>query len=295
VSASTAQLVQEVAVRLGYRVNPAARGLRTSGQQVVGVVVDDAAINLESNIAPALWWPRAVFALVNALGEHNIAVQLISAGQEVSVSSLPIDALITVERPGGHAVIPPGIPFGIPIFFGGDLIGDPRASAQVAPNYSTVTSLGLDHLVDAGSKSPGLLTIPARVSFAEHFETAYRTWCEQHDCEPRVSGENGGSIDRNIAILLEEGCDSVLAINNASVEIVSALTSRVRVPQDVKLLVVSEGLLEAQLRPTVSVVSLDGAAAGRAVASHVVSALETGRATDVEIVAKLIVGESTRR
>jgi DNA-binding LacI/PurR family transcriptional regulator len=93
--------------------------------------------------------------------------------------------------------------------------------------------------------------------------------------------------------LLAKGCDGILSLSNASAEILAGLTSIAQVPQECRLLVLSEGLVERHLSPRVSVLSLDGASAGRRVAARVIEALSTGRAEPIELSATLLIGETT--
>jgi DNA-binding LacI/PurR family transcriptional regulator len=250
-------------------------------------------MNLASNRNPALWWPRAIFSLVDALGDAGVSVHLVSARTEVNWSSIGVDALITIERPGGHSVIPNSIPFGIPIFYGGDLTDDVPGVARIAPDYRAVATLGLDHLEDSGSRRPGLLSLAARVSFAEHLEQGYESWCASRGIEPLIVGRNGGAPALLVEELLAKGCDGILSLSNASAEILAGLTSIAQVPQECRLLVLSEGLVERHLSPRVSVLSLDGASAGRRVAARVIEALSTGRAEPIELSATLLIGETT--
>ena len=293
VSPATADRVRGVAVELGYRVDPSARQLRSDRARAVGVVIDTAAVNLDSNQSPAMWWPRAIFALVDELANHNIVVQLISAKTETDWPTLAVDAVITVERPGGHTVRPQGLPYGTPIFFGGDLDSSDDTVTQIAPDFDSVCDLALSHLAKRGAQRIGLLTLAARISFAAHVEASYERWCSQQGQQPIVVGRNGGAPALLVDELLTRGCDSIFSISNASAEILKALMEQRRVPDQCKLLVLSEGLVEEHLRPRVTVVSLDGARAGRMVAEQIVKAINADRPSSVRIEPLLILGEST--
>lgn len=293
VSSATAERVREVAAGLGYRASGAARELRSGRPPVVGVVLDLEAVALHSNSAPALWWPRACLTMVGELAEQGVGVQLLSAGSPALARAGDLDAIVTVERPGGLGVLPDHLPFGVPVFVGGDIDQPARPLGRVAPSFDAAVREALDHLADAGSRQPGLLTLPARLSFAEHMEAAHDAWCRERRVRPVVVGRDGGSWDRRVEEALRTGCDGLLCLEPASEEILAAVRRRAAVPGEVRLVVVSEGLIEQHLRPSVTTLSFQGEVAGRLIAAAVLEALESGRPRDVRLPHLLSPREST--
>lgn len=283
VSAATAQRVRQAAAELGYRASHAARAMRAPAAPVVGVVLDVPTIALDSDEHPALWWPRVLLSLVEELGREGVVVSCISAESPAIHTPLSLDALVTIERPGGNAVLPDDLPYGVPVFLGGDAERSARPASRVAPSYADAARTALDHLADGGAQRPGLLTVAPRISHARHLEAGYEAWCLERGLEPVVVGRAGGSPAVCADALVDAGCDAVLSVSNASASILAALRRRGRVPEDISLVVLAEGLVEQHLDPPVTTLSFDGTAAGRDVATAVLDALRSGTARDVLI------------
>lgn len=283
---------------MGYRYHGGAGALRTGGAPVVGFIVDIDSAGLASP-TPALWWPRALFTCLGDLAASGYAGVVLPMDQPDVLADMRIDALVTVERSGGDQVLPNGLGFGIPVFYGGasDSAQSERAERppRVAPDYPAIMSEALDHMTQRGATKPALIGLTHRLSVRDHTERAYLSWCTRRGIEPTVAGINGEDLQAQVATVLSNGCDAVYSLAVDSPAILRAFDSQgVTVGTQVLLCVQSEGVIETHLRPSVTTMSLCGSRAGQLLAAAIVDAIEGGPARDVAVPHELTVRDSTR-
>lgn len=298
VSAATAARVRRAATSMGYRYHGGARALRTGGAPVVGFIVDIDSADLASP-TPALWWPRALFTCLGDLAASGYAGVVLPMDEPDVLADMRLDALVTVERAGGDQVLPHGLGFGIPVFYGGasypeDSSGTKRPP-RVAPDYLAIMADAMDHMVECGATKPALIGLTHRLSVRDHTERAYQDWCSHRGIAPITTGGQGESLQAQVATALSEGCDAFYSLAVDSPAILQAFDSLGMTAGDhVLLCVQSEGVVEAQLRPSVTTMSLCGSRTGALLAAAIVDAIEGGPARDVDVPHELTPRDSTR-
>lgn len=307
VSAATAARVRRAATAMGYRYHGGARALRTGGTPVVGFIVDIDSADLASP-TPALWWPRTLFTCLGDLAARGYAGVVLPMDQPDALSDMRLDALVTVERTGGDHVLPQGLGFGIPVFYGGasdapdangatsDAAGtvDTDEIPRVAPDYPAILSDALNHMTDRGAVKPALLGLTHRLSVRDHTERAYRGWCADRGVEPTTAGADGEDLHTQVSSVVANGCDAVYSLAVDSPEILRVFDAiGVTVGKQVLLCVQSEGVIEAQLRPTVTTMSLCGSRTGSLLAAAIIEAVEGGPIRGVTVPHELTVRAST--
>ena len=290
VAPETARRVREVADRLGYRVDAGARALRAGGSPVVGLVMDLDLIGMDSLI-PGLWWPRVLFSCADRLASLGCVIAVLPTIDLAPGPTMRLDAIVAVERSDGSPGLPSTIPYGTPVFFGGP--GAPRDSAQVVPDFAGLVADGLGHLAARGARRTGLICPPSPISAPGLMRDAFETW---HASRGLPVGPVSGAGDARdqVSELLAAGCDAVFSTTNTSPELLRALLAHgCDVPGDVRLLTLSEGVIEHWLDPSVTVMSLQGAVNGIRLAEAIDEALRSGSPRDVLLEHRLIEGGST--
>jgi DNA-binding LacI/PurR family transcriptional regulator len=193
----TRERVREVAGRLGYRPNPAARSL-VSGR--TGLIAMMASLPTE---------PRVEFA------DFGYLTALIGAATGVAVARdralvvappsasgfvwdrVPLDGVIVIDPMVGEPALPALRERQLPFV---TISADPGGSdddAVVASEDIEATRAVLDHFVDQGARRVALLTIPPINAFLQHTIDAYLAWCGARGQGPLIEVVDLGEIDRN--------------------------------------------------------------------------------------------------
>src|SRR5262245_9683227 len=189
--------VREVAERLGYRPNPAARSLVSGRTGLIAVV-------------PSLpKEPQMSF------GDFGYFTELIVSATEVAVSKdwalvvappsssdfvwerVPLDGVIVIEPIKDDPALPALRERRIPFVTISADPNAPGADAVVACEDRECTAQVLDHLAERGGRRVALLTVPPITSFLADTADAYAAWCAGNDREPVVETFDLADVDRD--------------------------------------------------------------------------------------------------
>lgn len=172
----TRERVREVADRLGYRPNPAARSLVSGRTGLIAAVPSlPAGLNLE--YSEFAFFSELIAAATGvAVGRDNALVVSPPAADWFVWDRVPLDGVIVIEPVTGEPALPDlrrrGLPF---VTVSADPAGGHRDAVVRSDDRGGVTRL-LDHLVDAGATSVAMLAPPPINGFARDCVEAYRRW-----------------------------------------------------------------------------------------------------------------------
>lgn len=280
----TVTRVQAVARQIGYQANQAAAALRRGDGALVGMVLETEVLeDDESN--PKLYWPRFLGGLTRELTANDIGLVLVAGGHSLPLSGLPVAALVVL---GGR--VPSEVAFGLPIISA--TVAATGTVASVGHSYPDAATLGVGHLVANGARSIGFLrpsiSLPYMADLASSFEQAGRT-----------ASTRFTSIDDLIELraqLEAQQIDAIVTPGRSTVEILTICESvGARIPDDVLLLSLTEGEIEAHLKPTVSSLTFEGTKSGRVLGQMLATGLAEHEWADISLPFKLIERESTSR
>jgi DNA-binding LacI/PurR family transcriptional regulator len=285
----TRSRVREVAERLGYRPNPAARSLVSGRTGLIAVM-------------PSLpKEPRVSF------GDFGYFTELIGAATDVAVSKdwalvvapplssdfvwerVPLDGVIVTDPITGDTALPVlrerHIPF---VTISADPDG-PGDDAVVACEDRACTVSVLDHFIDRGAARVGFLSAPPITSFLASSADTYATWCAGRGQEPIVEILDLAELDRDatggIARAVERLFDRADAPDAVYVplEIVGIDVHRVlrdmklRIPDDVLLATTHDRGQALAANPPITTIEWDYREVGRRAASLLIDLVEGTR------------------
>lgn len=293
----TRQLVRETARSLGYRMNLRARSLGDSDSKLIVTLVQDMPSG-EAIRSPKAHWERLSYAFSQALAEAEIANAVVPVGALEFVDRLAIDAIILVDPVGDAERIPQLMPFGVPVLVVNPPPGSNGFTAAIRTGYDGVLADSLVHLLEAGAVRPALIITPKPMTPLPLVISSYTQWCEAHGVP--VSYRQTLDVPAAAAELLAEGADAFLIHGDDTLNDVESLLAALasagkRVPDDVLVLSLSEGLREPQMNPPVTTMSSLGAQAGRRAAEMIIGGFRTGHFEDLLVSHQLTIRESTAR
>jgi DNA-binding LacI/PurR family transcriptional regulator len=172
----TRERVREVADRLGYRPNPAARSL-VSGRTGLIAAVPSLPAGLDMEFSEFAFFSELIAAATGvAVGRDNALVVSPPAADWFVWDRVPLDGVIVIEPATGEPALPDlrrrGLPF---VTVSADPAGGQRDAVVRSDDLGGVTRM-LDHLVDAGGNTIAMLAPPAINGFTRDAVEAYRRW-----------------------------------------------------------------------------------------------------------------------
>ena len=302
----TRERILAAAEELGYRRNAVARSLRRSSNCVVVTVMYD--MPSENSLRrPKSFWEQALFGYVQELANAGTGNVFVPATQSQLLATLPADVVVIFNMPQGTPDQTISVPDGIPtirVVSATDLVGSKEEAtmrgsvASVIWDYHAALGAVLTHLMDSGSRSPGMLLPPKPLMPTDLIRQAQQDWCRARNL-PVLRSE---SIDvaTGTRELLNLGCDGFVvhgddAAGDIDLVLGAIRLAGLRTPEDVLVASISDGKRELNLEPPVTSLVYDGMASGAQMARAVIDGLTTGKFADTTIAWGLEVRESTIR
>ncbi len=270
---ATRRRVQEIADRLGYRPNPAARSLVSGKTGLIAVV---ASLPADVEMTDFGYYTEVIGAVSGAAATRDYAVVVAPpAGTTFVWDRVPLDGVIVVDPIEGETALPVlrerSIPF---VTIGRDLHGHDRDAVVLADDSRGARAV-FDHFSDVGCTRVALVTIPPVYSFVRDTAAAYRDWCSEHSLQPveRVLSlddmirRREAAFDAIVEELLAgpERADAIYCpIERLGVALAEAIRSKGwRIPQDVMLATTRDVGRAASADPPITTLEVDFAALGR--------------------------------
>jgi DNA-binding LacI/PurR family transcriptional regulator len=282
--------VREVADRLGYRPNPAARSLVSGRTGLIAVL-------------PSLpTQPQVSF------GDFGYFTELIAAAADVAVSKdwalvvappsstdfvwerVPLDGVIVTDPITGDRALPVLRERGIPFVTISQDPDAPDGDAVVACEARDCTVSLLDHFLERGARRIGFLSAPGITAFLAATEGTYARWCAEHGQEPveeildltELDRDPGGSLARAVERLFdrEDAPDAVYApLEIVGIDVHRIIREmRLRIPDDVLLATTHDRGQALMTNPPITTIEWDYREVGRRAASLLIDLVEGSRA-----------------
>ena len=186
VSPRTRARIEEVAARLGYVPNSAARHLRQSRVGAVGLYLPRQAF------AGTGFYMEFTFGVAQRAHAAGLDLTLLGAGSAgVNPPRPRVDGVIILDPILDDPVVTDLLTGGVPVVTVGRYLGSgPAPSGVLNADYVHTTTLLLDHLGSCGASAPGMITTDEDflADWSLTLQETYGTWCAAHDAEPAMRG-----------------------------------------------------------------------------------------------------------
>lgn len=304
VSPETVERVRTVAEVLGYRVDVTARALRRGNSaRLLGIISDprtQLANRSEADVMHTFWF-RIFHSLGEQMADAGVGIASATVDTQHLLDHLPLSAVLLAStvtpRPEVHQFDStiPIIALGSP-----EPDDDPRIRAYVRYDNVAMTNTVMDHLAERGATRTALIAQPSLGQHAIETIDAFRAWCETAGMETTVIECKGDDTETAamVAQAVTAGCDALYVYLPQSRSSMQGIESAgLRVPDDVLVVVHSEGVTEAQMTPSITVMSPQAAQNADALAATVLKVLDQHDDSVHELIAsfRLIPADSTAR
>ncbi len=305
----TRQRVRDVAERLGYKPNPAARSLVSGKTGLIAVI-------------PSLPKERRI-----SFSDFGYFTELIAAATGVAVSRdralvvapplsidfvwerVPLDGVIVIDPVVGDAALPVLRERRIPFVTVSADPENPGQDATVECEDRESTTAVFDHFVERGAQRVGFLSVPPMTAFLKSSAETYAGWCAEHgqgsmsevvDTAERDRDE-AGAMTRSVEKLFDrtEAPDAVyVPLERVGVEVHRAMLGmRLAIPEDVLLATTHDRGQARTANPPITTIEWDYREVGRRAASLLIDLVEGTRSAPLlEVVpGRLVPRASTAR
>jgi DNA-binding LacI/PurR family transcriptional regulator len=289
--------VAQVAKQIGYRVNVAARNLRTRRSQTIAVVIEQLNRGDRPIADPLLL--SMIGGLLEALTPADYAMILTTNDHFVAASAMGADGVVMIgEGEGGHRLAQIEA-FGLPMVAWGEPVSGVKVPVVGSANHAG-GRLATEHLVASGRTRLLFLgddqhpEVAARLAGCrEVLSSSAAMLSAVLPCAFTAEGGAaavGSAIDAGIAF------DAIFAASDfIAAGAGDELAARgLEVPGRVALVGFDDAPIASAHRPPLSSVRQDGAAAGRALGRTIVALVEgTADPAPLQLPVELIVRESS--
>jgi DNA-binding LacI/PurR family transcriptional regulator len=281
----TRRRVQEVADRLGYRPNPAARSLVSGSTRLIAAVPS---LPAEPRIefTAFTYFTELIGAATGAAVARDYALVVAPPTTNGFVwERVPLDGVIVIDPVVDEPALPALRERGIPFV---TVEPDPAGSELdivVGYDVDAATRAVLDHLGERGGRRVALLTVPPVNAFLQDTAGTYERWCEELGVRPIVGQldiaellrDAAAEIDRVLGDLRQrEAFDALYApIEQIGILIGEVLSARgLHVPSDVLLATTHDAGRAAVADPAITTLAWDCVELGRRAADALLDLVE---------------------
>lgn len=298
VSPAAQEAVRAAADELGYRVNKAARALRTQRSDTIGLLVSDVRNPFFSDLA---------YVVEQAAAAEGISVITMNADERPdrqaaalrTLAAQQVDGLIVVPQGGARMSAPHGLPVVLLDRRGED--GDTRVPVVQSDNAMGARQM-VEHLLEVGHRDIALIAGPQSSSSGrERLEASVATLAE-HGCPPPpewvVEGDfQEGSGHRAAAQLLDAAAQPTAIFAGDNLMAVGAIAETrrrgLRIGSDIALVSFDDTRWFPLTDPPITAVVQDVDRLGREAFRTLRSLLAGAPAHDVVVPTRLVVRQSS--
>jgi DNA-binding LacI/PurR family transcriptional regulator len=306
---ATRERVRDIARRLGYRPNPAARSL-VSGRTGLIAVVASLPSGAHAELGDFGYFADLIGAATGVAVARDVALVVAPSEDDPFVwDRVSLDGVIVAGPMAGDAALAAlrerRIPF---VTIGRDPEGG-HEDAIVDTDEDASTRAVLDHLVQAGARRVGTIGLPPSFSSTRTRVEAYQRWCEEHRVSPAVAivgfddllRDRIGAVADAVRRLVDDPnpVDAIYApveqIGMATLQVLRARGARV--PDDIMLATTNDAGRADTASPPVTTLDTDHRLMGRRATELLLDLIEGARAAPcLELVPTSISARrSTRR
>jgi len=271
-SDETRRRVAEVADRMHYRPNPAARSLVSGRTRLIAAMAslpDDPRIEF----AEFAYYTALVGAASGAALARDHALVVAPPSRSGFIwERVSLDGVIVIDPMVGERALPALRARGIPFVTVG-LDPDGGVDASVSSDEEAGTCAVFDHLAARGGERVALLAIPPVNAFSRDTSACYPRWCAREGRDPLVVAldledllaRQEGALVEAVRSLLERGADAIYApLEMIGVDVLRIVQSLGRrVPEDVMLVTTMDSGKAKDTSPPITTLSFDYNELGR--------------------------------
>lgn len=289
--------IAKVAKEIGYRVNVAARNLRTRRSRTIAVLIEQLDRGDRPIADPLLL--SMIGGLLEALTPANYAMVLTTNEHFLSAGAMGVDGVVMIGEGEGGQRLPQVEALGLPMVAWGEPVSGVKVPVVGSANHAG-GRLAADHLV-AGRRTRLLF-----LGDDQHPEVAARlAGCREVLASsaamlaaviPCAFTAEAGAAAAHSAIEGGTEFDAIFAASDfiAAGACDELLARGISVPDDVALVGFDDAPFAAAHRPALSTIRQDGAGAGRALGQAVVGLIEGDESKIVrQLPVELVVRESS--
>ena len=290
----TRERVREVADRLGYRPNPAARSL-VSGRTGLIAAMPSLPAGLKMEFNEFAFFSELIAAATGvAVGRDNALVVSPPAADWFVWDRVPLDGVIVIEPVTGEPALPDlrrrGLPF---VTVSADPAGGERDAVVRSDDLGGVTRM-LDHLVEAGGDTVAMLAPPPINGFARDCVEAYRRWSASTGRPSALEVVDEADLIADPDGAYDAGLDRILArrprpdalfvpIELAGVQVLEQLKDRgIGVPDDILFATTRDAGRITTTEPPVTTLEWNYTEIGRRAAQMLLDVIDGARSAPCE-------------
>ncbi|MEI2729519.1 MAG: LacI family DNA-binding transcriptional regulator [Candidatus Nanopelagicales bacterium] len=294
-SAETTRRVKEAARRLGYRLDASASGLSRGRTQVVGVLTGKTVTELVTG-SNSLFWLRLNDSFVQRCSEEGLVVAFAGEDRAQALIDSGVDTLIVLGSHGLEAFEGLRVPFGLPII-SVDPIPD-HDNVQLSYDNDAIAALVAGHFAEQGASHLAWVSAAGSEAVFAILVAALTNWATDNGMDFSCHVYDGlPDVQASIHEALDAGADGIFAMCGTPKRITEAIADRgLSIPDDILLVMQSEGAIEESMTPQLSNFSYLGTEAGITIAEMCVDVVKNGtHPTQLDLNFELVARESSLR
>lgn len=264
ISQETRRRVAAVAAGMGYRPSASARSLAAGRSGLILITISISGDGAPAAFGNFQYYNEMLHAATSEAFDAGYALVALPDGpsQTGRLEHLEPEGVIVVDPHRGHPLIGYAHDRGIPVVTTGRTPGSDEPA--VDNDHRHAATVALDHLEAMGAKRVGILGPPTDRSYIEDALEAYADWCRERGAEPIIGEATGQSPADGEATAREmlrrrKAPDGIYAlIDGLGVGVLRAATvAGMSVPEDLKLVALTESSLCAQADPPLTTLNLN--------------------------------------
>lgn len=264
ITESTRARVADVAAKLGYRAHSTARSLRLGDVGMVAAVIDAESLHPGPGRI-SYFWSQLLTEVTAGLSNEHLALLTVMEDQAPALlGALPYDVAVVLSTRRDLSHVIDAVPFGVPLVTAVAAGVPGRGHISLGHDYAAAMIATLDHLADAGAQRPAVLLPDLAHTHIDAFEAGADTWFRTYPAGVVRRGLPD-ELPALVEDVLGQDCDALFCLLADAATTSEALRAAgVEPGRDVKLVVLSDGPVDALLDPPVSTLQLlpTAAAAG---------------------------------
>lgn len=304
--AETREHVRRIAAELAYRPSVAARNLGGGKTGMLGLVISQPS-GISAPFSDFAYFTQLMMAASTAAVKAGYALVLTPPDHGLGESAgVVVDGAIVIDPVADDPLVEQLLESEVPLVTTGRIPGEREPHPWVDNDHAAGANSLLNHLARRGARRIALMTSPTVMSYTADVETAYRTWCTNHDVKPLVTRvradltESAGYTAASELFAKPAPPDAIYATYDrlGVGALLAARAADISVPDDLLIAVTAtESGSAHSSRPSLTALSLHPDQIGQQAADLLIELIEDRRpaSTHITVPTRLIPRTSTRR